>query len=670
MEYSVQADAAFCFPCRKFRSACGANVDSTFTLKGYRNWKHAIESNKGFHKHATSKEHLMCDAIWREREKRTETDTEISTLVNTEQLGRNRYYVSSIVDIVEFLATNQLPLRGKLDAFGTMSEGGSGLFLSLFEYTLRKDTQLAKIIKTIPHNANYTSHDIQNQLIEAMSSVVTDAIVNDIGTHWFTIKVDGTRDPTGCENISIVIRFISEGSKEVTERLLTMATAEAGDAATLTDTILQELATAGLSSEKILSQCYDGASVMSGKHGGVQKLLQNKLDREIPYVHCFNHQLHLVVVHALSAESAIGDFFDVCGMLFNFFRKPTVSVHYKGDSLKRLLDQRWSGHLATVSVILKNMEDISAVLSEVNSTRAYGSEVRVEAIGLLQHIQEPNFVFIGHAVHKILLLLDAPNKQLQAEEMDLLTGVKLVRSATECVRELRCDTVFSELWNAATNNNETSQPNKRRRTMNRNLEQYVVEESVGQNDTNNKTELKRLYFGAIDTVLGEMEVRFSERNGKLITALAALDPEDESFLDATKVKPILDLAGVEMVQSEYCVARRFLQSQMEEASEEKWTVQKLLSKHHKTLEAMPTVLLALRLALVFGASTATCENSFSTLKGVFTDRRRSMLHARKARLVQLAFEKDLTKKCRNEWKDAVLRKFHSGHSRRLQLCLY
>lgn len=524
-------------------------------------------------------------------------------------------------------------------------------------------------MKTIPRNATYTSHEIQNELLEAMSSVITDAIVRDIGSQWFTIKVDGTRDSTGCENISIVIRFISEDSCKVTERLLTMATAEAGDAGTLTDTILQELQKAGLSSAKILSQCYDGASLMSGKHGGVQKLLQDRLGREIPYIHCFNHQLHLVVVHALSAEEAIGDFFNVCGMLYNFLRKPTVSTHYKGDTLKRLLDQRWTGHLATVSVILKNLEDIIAVLSKTSSSRAFGSEVRVLATGLLHQIKERSFVFIGHSVHKILLLLDSPNKQLQAKEMDLLNAVKLVHSAIDCVRDLRCDDAFTELWSTATNNNEPIQPSKRRRVMNRNLEEYILEESVGQNDTNNddKSELKRLFFSAINAVLGEMDVRFSERNGKLISALEALDPENKSFLDVKKLKHIMDLAGMEIVESEFCVARRFLQSQMEDDSEEKWTVQRLLSKHYKTLKAMPTALTALQLALVFGASTATCENSFSTLKNVFSEHRRSMLHTRKARLVQLAFEKDLTKKCCGEWKDAVLRKFQSAHKRRLQL---
>lgn len=75
------------------------------------------------------------------------------------------------------------------------------------------------------------------------------------------------------ENIAIVVRFVNE-LNEPTERLLTIATADQGDAKTLTDTILEELTKAGLSSGKIISQVYDGASLMSGKHGGVQKRLQ------------------------------------------------------------------------------------------------------------------------------------------------------------------------------------------------------------------------------------------------------------------------------------------------------------------------------------------------------------------------------------------------------------
>lgn len=128
--------------------------------------------------------------------------------------------------------------------------------------------------------------------------------------------------------------------------------------------------------------------------------------------------------------------------------------------------------------------------------------------------------------------------------------------------------------------------------------------------------------------------------------------------------------STKLIDAEYAVARHFLRTQMEgstPAEDGKWTLKTLLTTFHKTLEAMPSVMVAFKSALTFGASTATCENSFSALKNVFTDHQRSMLHRRKAHLIQLGFEKDLTKKCRDEWKDHLLSRFHSTGKRRLQL---
>ena len=91
---------------------------------------------------------------------------------------------------------------------------------------------------------------------------------------------------------------------KVAERLLVLSSTDSGDAKSITDVILAELTKAGLTSSKILSQVYDDASVMAGHCGGVQSLLRERGNRKIPYVHCLNHRLHLVVVHAMSVEQS------------------------------------------------------------------------------------------------------------------------------------------------------------------------------------------------------------------------------------------------------------------------------------------------------------------------------------------------------------------------------
>lgn len=105
-----------------------------------------------------------------------------------------------------------------------------------------------------------------------------------------------------------VAEFISEGRKKVTEHLLTLATAEAGDAGTLTDTKLED------TSKGRAQRCKNIESVLC--LGEVQKRLEDRLlGREISHIHSFDRQLHLEVIHALSAEEANGGFFNVCAML-------------------------------------------------------------------------------------------------------------------------------------------------------------------------------------------------------------------------------------------------------------------------------------------------------------------------------------------------------------------
>lgn len=71
----------------------------------------------------------------RERQLQCSTGSEISTLVNSDQLSRNRLYVSAIVDII----VNELTLRGSIDSIDNQDKAGSRLFLSLLDYSLRQN---------------------------------------------------------------------------------------------------------------------------------------------------------------------------------------------------------------------------------------------------------------------------------------------------------------------------------------------------------------------------------------------------------------------------------------------------------------------------------------------------------------------------------------------------
>ena len=154
--------------------------------------------------------------------------------------------------------------------------------------------------------------------------------------------------------------------------------------------------------------------------------------------------------------------------------------------------------------------------------------------------------------------------------------------------------------------------------------------------------MRKLLYSRMDQVNNEIDVRFSYQNTKLRVAASAFQHENGNFLDVKTALPLLDLVDLTSAEAEFDVAQTYVaKSNGDEKT--KLTTAKLLSEHCKALKSMLTVHLSLKLGVFLGASTAKCENSFCVLKTIMRDRRQSMKHARKAHLVQLAFEGDLTK---------------------------
>ena len=205
--------------------------------------------------------------------------------------------------MIRFLVVNEMRLRGE--------HFSRGKLLNLFEFVASKDEKLAGIVETVPANAKYSSPDIQKEIISITSEIVRSKVVHEVrssdgecyiincdGTRdKNTMTCDGTRDKNSVEELSIIVRFVKDG--ESMERLLQMTPLGELDAQSMATKILSVFETSGFHVNRITSQCYDGASIVSGVCGGVQELIQHRLKKVIPCIHCLDHQLHLVVVHAL-----------------------------------------------------------------------------------------------------------------------------------------------------------------------------------------------------------------------------------------------------------------------------------------------------------------------------------------------------------------------------------
>ena len=69
---------------------------------------------------------------------------------------------------------------------------------------------------------------------------------------------------------------------------------------------------------KLIAQAYDGASVMRGEKAGVQKNVREHF-KNSHYVHCYAHQLNLIMQQATSRIKKVNVFFSDLSGIATFF---------------------------------------------------------------------------------------------------------------------------------------------------------------------------------------------------------------------------------------------------------------------------------------------------------------------------------------------------------------
>ena len=164
------------------------------------------------------------------------------------------------------------------------------------------------------------------------------------------------------------------------------------DAEYITSEILTHLSDAGYSADNILSQFYDGASVMRGVRGGVQALLQKKLVRYVPNIHCYNHQLHLGVVHAMCPRNMV---------------HPILKGCLKTDGQAKSEVTRCS---------VENQDHIFSNLSEMTEDDD-AVDLCAEASGLQCQIKRHHFFETGKFLVQVLNVLKPANAIIQSHTL-------------------------------------------------------------------------------------------------------------------------------------------------------------------------------------------------------------------------------------------------------------
>ncbi|XP_028417407.1 zinc finger MYM-type protein 1-like [Dendronephthya gigantea] len=522
LEYFKDVDSCFCYPCQMF--AKDSTKEKTFITNGFSNWKTAMESGKGFKKHEQSEVHMRAVASWKEKEFREKRGQTVRNLIQVKP--EHKIWLKTVFNTTKYLVANGLSFRGH-EENSNLEEGPSGgLYLNTFtDLIFPQDPHLQQIAKNLPTNAKYTSPEIQNDVIETLAEIVRETVANECKeAELFTLMMDGTTDSCQSEMEGVALRYWNKSKGGIVEHVVDVKLAEDRSAKGLLDIATTTLEDKhGISMDGLVSNTFDGASVMSGTKGGLQQLIQEHCGRNIPYIHCLNHRLALVIKSTLSNILEMDDFFQLNQDLYIFFRISQIHKLYEGDSLKKLITTRWDGHLSSLKVISKCIDDVHATLEKCSVSKSVDSEYRSKAKGYLSALKQPVNIFLIPFMMDVLSLLDILNKTFQKPDCDLQTSLIILKSIREKLNSLRHEYTIDKIANviypecAAMTEIEPGVASKRKRTTPERLQDSVITDKLPIfRDMNNNVEgLRALAVEVLDNLEAEFKNRFSEFNTDL-----------------------------------------------------------------------------------------------------------------------------------------------------------
>uniref|UniRef100_A0A0D3BHK8 TTF-type domain-containing protein n=1 Tax=Brassica oleracea var. oleracea TaxID=109376 RepID=A0A0D3BHK8_BRAOL len=278
---------------------------------------------------------------------------------------------------------------------------------------------------------------------------VRQAILEEIGHGMFGLLVDESADVSHKEQMGVVFRFVDKRGA-IKERFIGVVHVKETSSLTLKSAIDDLFARYGMSITKVRGQGYDRASNMRAEFNGLRSLVSRESSSAY-YVHCFAHQLQLVVVAVAKKHFNIADFFYMISTLLNIvgasckrqdmFREIQREELEKGiksgdvktgtrqnqeRSLARPATTRWGTHHKT---LLRLEELFSTTIKVLEYIQDEGWEdlQKRQACGLLKYF------------HTFDWLTANLSLTLQQKDQDILNAMSLVGSTKRELQKLRDD---------------------------------------------------------------------------------------------------------------------------------------------------------------------------------------------------------------------------------------
>lgn len=411
-----EANALFCFPCLLYK-AHGA--DPKWTTKGITDLKHFSEKIKRHEQSAIHMENALKLAFFGKAKVSAQLNEAYRTGIrqHNEEVDRNRHILSKIIDCVKFCGAFELALRGEKE-----TSENPGVFSGLVDFVASLDAVLHEHLHTATVFKG-TSNHVQNQLLDCMLMVLKECIVVEIrSSDFISIQVDETADVSTQCQLVLVIRYIDK-SHCVQEKFFEFIPLQNATADSISTALLDRLSSILPADQKnkLISQTYNSASVVTEVTGGVHKKVQTEYVNA-HYIHCYAHQLNVVMQQVTSHIPEVSHFFsDLAGFSAFFSRSPNriaVLDRVVAHRLPRTSSVRWNFDSRAVNTVFENKEDLLRCFEIIRDSGDFDATTLREAGAFVRLLEDERFSFFLKLFHLIMPHVDMLYKKLQSPIID------------------------------------------------------------------------------------------------------------------------------------------------------------------------------------------------------------------------------------------------------------
>lgn len=657
---SFYLNKLFCWPCLLL-----SVKKSPWNTSGFQDFRNAT---RAFHKHKDSTEHLKSEVGFKLLKQNLHTiadalkeNARMNKKIYNDNVTLNRKFMKLPVDVTLYLAKQELAFRGHDEKDSSQNRGNFKELLKGFIDNAALDVQnhYFKKIK-ISHVFSGDSKTTQNELIGCISDYVKDHIKNEVKeTSFFALQVDDTTDIAQRSQCTIILRFVNSQSV-IVEHFMGFFDLSADHTAQALFDLIKSVLEEFDFTDKLIAQCYDGASVMSGHLNGLQAKVKEVAPQAV-FVHCLAHRLNLILQQSFNRISKCRRLFATISGLPAFFhhssKRTAVLESMTGRKIPTATQTRWFSNAKVIDTIVTNWEALKNTFLHIMDSSSFDHTSIRESEGFLNKFNNFEFTFLSLVFHEIFGLTEILFDVLQKKSLDISYCIEFINHTCKTIESKRNDEHFENIFEAAT---KRTPLDERKRQLGPALEAADASQNY-----------RVLYFEIIDNVITEFKTRFKDMEKLKFISIA----DTSKFEGYSKDFPTQKINSAKEFYPNIFKNETRLKNELQiiynDPQYRNISLQEVIDLFIKNdvKSVFTEAYMLFCLILTIPSTSASAERSFSCLKRIKTYLRNSTSQERLTQLSNIAIEKSVLNHliATQPFYDDIIDKYAALKNRRIDL---